>query len=774
LAEKELANENFEAVVENFEKVIEISDKLGDKEKAQQFRDIVNDFKRKLGMEVDEDEQEIAAKVQGFLEGLMKSPGAAKTAKIQAVPIEDQSIIEDGELILSQFKELQREGDTIFVDENTPEVPFETTQVPPQIPSPPSQVPPQVPSPPSQVPPQVPSPPSQVPPQVPPPPSQVPPQVPSPPSQVPPQVPPPPSQVPPQVPPPPSQVPPQVPSPPSQVPPQVPSPPSQVPPQVPSPPSQSPPSPPQVSPTPQFPHPKIPTPPSPSISQELHSSTSAESISSQEDQTGTIDIIKESEEIFKRLKKLQGLVSEESTSEIKISPVEEITKQAQSDTSIPKPEFFSPQNTTQEIQSSQTIDVINPSVIPQDTNNFFKPPNSIQESTDQLTTEGQLFTPPDTSMADISSQISDESDVSTGISGLFVPPKQAESSINIPSQKEPISNHQISSGLETKQTAVNKPVFTPPKVEEAEPEIVSHLHDSQYPEDYVGDRPRTFVGQQETPSFFIPQESDINSKINDKTQIEQNIPTTQPVKPVLFQPPEAQEEEVPAVEPSIPSAQPVKPVLFQPPEAQEEEVPAVGPSIPSAQPVKPVLFQPPEAQEEEVPAVEQKESIHTTLDTQISGVPQFTPQAPEIVSFEPNQQESRLPESEVATPMEEITNVEVPKISIEKETQDLRQTILQMRGEIEQRESLIEMEIPKSVESIPIEKIKVEEISLSESKKEKPKDEREELIEMIKRELPKIPKKKIKFIVNELLKRPKGKLRDTWFKVYVHKNKQYK
>ncbi|MHA1250087.1 MAG: hypothetical protein ACTSRP_08875 [Candidatus Helarchaeota archaeon] len=453
MAEKELANENFEAVVENFEKVIEISDKLGDKEKAQQFRDIVNDFKRKLGMEVDEDEQEIAAKVQGFLEGLMKSPGAAKTAKIQAVPIEDQSIIEDGELILSQFKELQREGDTIFVDENTPEVPFETTQVPPQIPSPPSQVPPQVPSPPSQVPPQVPSPPSQVPPQVPPPPSQVPPQVPSPPSQVPPQVPPPPSQVPPQVPsppsqvppqvppppsqvppqvpPPPSQVPPQVPSPPSQVPPQVPSPPSQVPPQVPSPPSQSPPSPPQVSPTPQFPHPKIPTPPSPSISQELHSSTSAESISSQEDQTGTIDIIKESEEIF---------VSEESTSEIKISPVEEITKQAQSDTSIPKPEFFSPQNTTQEIQSSQTIDVINPSV-------------TIQESTDQLTTEGQLFTPPDTSMADISSQISDESDVSTGISGLFVPPKQAESSINIPSQKEPISNHQISSGLETKQTA---------------------------------------------------------------------------------------------------------------------------------------------------------------------------------------------------------------------------------------------------------------------------------------------------------------------------------
>ncbi|MHA1271151.1 MAG: hypothetical protein ACTSPY_15260 [Candidatus Helarchaeota archaeon] len=45
---------------------------------------------------------------------------------------------------------------------------------------------------------------------------------------------------------------------------------------------------------------------------------------------------------------------------------------------------------------------------------------------------------------------------------------------------------------------------------------------------------------------------------------------------------------------------------------------------------------------------------------------------------------------------------------------------------------------------------------------------------MIKRELPKIPNKKIKFIVNELLKRPKGKLRDTWFKVYVHKNKQYK
>ncbi len=51
-------------------------------------------------------------------------------------------------------------------------------------------------------------------------------------------------------------------------------------------------------------------------------------------------------------------------------------------------------------------------------------------------------------------------------------------------------------------------------------------------------------------------------------------------------------------------------------------------------------------------------------------------------------------------------------------------------------------------------------------------DEKVEILARIKQELPYLPDKKKKNMVKELLKRPEGKLRDPWFKVYVHKNKQ--
>ena len=61
------------------------------------------------------------------------------------------------------------------------------------------------------------------------------------------------------------------------------------------------------------------------------------------------------------------------------------------------------------------------------------------------------------------------------------------------------------------------------------------------------------------------------------------------------------------------------------------------------------------------------------------------------------------------------------------------------------------------------------------AKKKKPskKDEKAAILSRIEQELPGLPDKKKKNIVKELLKRPDGKLRETWFKVYVHKNKQY-
>jgi len=58
-------------------------------------------------------------------------------------------------------------------------------------------------------------------------------------------------------------------------------------------------------------------------------------------------------------------------------------------------------------------------------------------------------------------------------------------------------------------------------------------------------------------------------------------------------------------------------------------------------------------------------------------------------------------------------------------------------------------------------------------KKPSKKDEKAAILSRIEQELPYLPDKKKKNIIKELLKRPDGKLRETWFKVYVHKNKQY-
>jgi len=52
-------------------------------------------------------------------------------------------------------------------------------------------------------------------------------------------------------------------------------------------------------------------------------------------------------------------------------------------------------------------------------------------------------------------------------------------------------------------------------------------------------------------------------------------------------------------------------------------------------------------------------------------------------------------------------------------------------------------------------------------------DEKTEILSRLERELPHLPEKMKKELVKELLKRPAGELRETWFKIYIHKNKKY-
>jgi len=53
------------------------------------------------------------------------------------------------------------------------------------------------------------------------------------------------------------------------------------------------------------------------------------------------------------------------------------------------------------------------------------------------------------------------------------------------------------------------------------------------------------------------------------------------------------------------------------------------------------------------------------------------------------------------------------------------------------------------------------------------KDEKNEILARLNQELPKLPENEKGSILEELMKRPAGKLRETWFKIIVHKNKQY-
>ena len=451
-AEKELSEENFENVIENFEKVIEISKKLGDKEKTKQFINIVNDFKKKLGIEVEVDEEQIENEIQGFLSGLMNGPKSLAEVDNNAI-IESKPTIKSSEELKEHFREFENEGETILIDEATQDFEPEQLQETPIDYQDSAQI------------------------------SNVL-DVPTKPNY------PVPTNIPPV---------PQISNEISQaiklpvdsasninefsesnikidntiqeIPnsPQI----STIP--IPKP-IQSPPKTPSNSKIQDF---QIPFPQNPSIQPE------------QNNESATIDIMKDSEDIFKRLKKLQGIVSEDSESQIKITPVKPATQV--------------------EFQ---------------------------QQSQDENFQQSTIF-------------------------------QQSEVYV-----EEPLPS---------------QPSFTP--------------------------------------------------------EIEQNL-------------------------------------------------------------------------------------LASTIDK--------------------------------------------PHISIDEETESLRLQLTEMHESLQIREEQSTIEETEHIKPISLDKINVEEISLDGDKKNGSKDEKQELIEMIKEELPKIPMKKIKYIVNELLKRPEGKLRSTWFKVYIHKNKKYK
>ncbi|MHA1830989.1 MAG: hypothetical protein ACTSWR_05595, partial [Candidatus Helarchaeota archaeon] len=84
---------------------------------------------------MEEDEAEVAKKVQGFLEGLMKGPIAIKKQEVAPIPMDDQTIMDQGENILNKLKDLQMEGDTILIDETTQsEIPEQPQLENPSIP----------------------------------------------------------------------------------------------------------------------------------------------------------------------------------------------------------------------------------------------------------------------------------------------------------------------------------------------------------------------------------------------------------------------------------------------------------------------------------------------------------------------------------------------------------------------------------------------------------------------------------------------------------------
>ncbi|MBD3229428.1 MAG: hypothetical protein GF329_14685 [Candidatus Lokiarchaeota archaeon] len=167
----------------------------------------------------------------------------------------------------------------------------------------------------------------------------------------------------------------------------------------------------------------------------------------------------------------------------------------------------------------------------------------------------------------------------------------------------------------------------------------------------------------------------------------------------------------------------------------------------------------------------------------ISG-PKEAPQKPKIPIAEPQVEEEPMfkaptqPEVQPPQPqVEEEPNLpknNLPQINIEQETENLRERLSEIRDNLQERESIAISSSTDDDVSVNLDEINIEEISLDEGQEKPTLDEKKEIIEMIRAELPKLPKKKVKYIVKELLKREKGKLRNTWFKVYVHKNKKYR
>ncbi|MHA1695572.1 MAG: hypothetical protein ACTSUG_09935 [Candidatus Helarchaeota archaeon] len=476
---------------------------------------------------MEEDEAEVAKKVQGFLEGLMKGPIAIKKQEVAPIPMDDQTIMDQGENILNKLKDLQMEGDTILIDETTQsEIPEQPQLENPSIPQ--SIIPPDT---------------------------------------------------------------------------SIPEPITQVDQNIPS---NIPPSPHLISDIQPPPPVNIPKPPKSTLMQDIPPTPSKNEIdppeipqnvpisSIEEDSSQKINLVEESAEIFKRLKRLQGLISEDTN-------------------------------------TSEDIDITN----------------------------------------------------------------------TVPSQLNMIQS------------------------------------DRQYP-----------ILPQE-PSFFTPTS----------------------IKPISAGPTQSEPQELSTPEPQEP---PQAPGLFQPPTTEPiQEPPTPEPQEP---PQTPGLFQPPTAE-----PLQEKSSFNEQKNfPQISGTVQ--PFSTDSIMTdqslaEQHPLEKPFQDSQISLENKEVLQTKITgnisKIEIDKETESLRERLLEMRSEIQEREQAINLDLPKKVEPVPIEKIKVEEITLDEGKKEPILDEKEELIAMIKKELPKLPKKKIKYIVQELMKRPKGRLRNTWFKVYVHKNKQY-
>lgn len=89
--------------------------------------------------------------------------------------------------------------------------------------------------------------------------------------------------------------------------------------------------------------------------------------------------------------------------------------------------------------------------------------------------------------------------------------------------------------------------------------------------------------------------------------------------------------------------------------------------------------------------------------------------------------------------------------------------------------SLPETPLPRETDEPQV--IQVSEIvsDVSEPKPGVPslKDEKSEILARLNQELPYLPENEKGSILEELMKRPAGKLRETWFKIIVHKNKQY-